>query len=346
MISKSPKVSVIIPARNAANFIAATIQSLREQTFGDWEAIVLDNSSDTTASIVSSLADNRVRIFSLPLSCGLSEIRNYGVSLATAPLVAMLDADDLAEPSRLRVQYDFMLKNPSIAMVGSSARVIDVNGRLTGVSWVVDSCTEDLAATLVFRNCFIHSSIMARRSVLTEMPYDHSMVVAEDMELWTRIADKYCVANLSQALVRYRSHLESISNRRRDLMRTAIGSIFQARLAKIGLAPSAADLECHLCFSILDSTQWNASLLDIEQWIHKIVAANLISQAYPPHILLRVLAREWYRVCSISGEPRISSVRSYLRPPLRRRFGAALIDAGKLLTRSYVRRLAKCAPDK
>jgi hypothetical protein len=126
---------------------------------------------------------------------------NRALSLARAPLIARLDADDLALPERLACQRRFLDTHPDVGLLGTAAREVDASGQLVSV---VTPPEDDAAIrrALIRRNPFVHSSVMIRRSTLTEVGgYDERLTVAQDYDLWMRMSRVTSLANLPTPLV-------------------------------------------------------------------------------------------------------------------------------------------------
>jgi len=128
-------VTVIMPARNAAGTIGKSIQSVRSQSFKDWELIVIDDASeDRTAEIVKWFIakDKRIRLLRLPKWRGVAAARNRGLDLARTRFIAFLDSDDAWEPQKLERQIAFMMESGTAITFGAYRRV-DVEGNTLGV---------------------------------------------------------------------------------------------------------------------------------------------------------------------------------------------------------------------
>jgi len=197
----TPAVSVLMGVWNGAPRVREAIESVLGQTLGDLELVVVDDgSTDATASILGSFDDARVRATRQPRG-GLTFALRSALGLARAPLVARLDADDVALPERLERQRDFLERHPEVGLLGTAAREVDATGREVGV---VRPPTEDAAlrGALIRHNPFVHSSVMMRRSALEQAGgYDPSFPVAQDYDLWMRMSRVTRMANLPEALV-------------------------------------------------------------------------------------------------------------------------------------------------
>jgi hypothetical protein len=205
-----PEVSVVVAVFNAAPWLGEAIESILGQTFADLELIVVDDgSTDGSPGIVRRYADDRIRLVELGRNGGQTAALNHGLRLATGTLIARLDADDRAHPTRLARQVEVLRADVTLGLVGSQAWRIDANGRRTGV---LDRCLEDASIRWygLFDNPFIHSSVTFRRSAIgSDGAYDERFAYAQDFELWSRVLSRLRGRNLAERLVDYRAHAGS-----------------------------------------------------------------------------------------------------------------------------------------
>lgn len=196
-----PAVSVVMAVFNGMPWIEGAVRSVLEQTAGDLELIVVDDgSTDATPDFLAAVEDPRVRAERRP-HAGLTPSLNHGLGLARAPLVARLDADDVALPERLARQRAFLDAHPEVGLLGTGAREIDVTGREVAR---IFPPTDDRAIrrALIRRNPFVHSSILMRRALAERLGgYDPTLPVAQDYDLWVRMSGVTRLANLPEALV-------------------------------------------------------------------------------------------------------------------------------------------------
>src|SRR5437660_557025 len=129
--SSCPPVTVLMSVYNGARFLNEAIESIRNQTFSEFEFLIIDDgSNDATPEILARhTADRRIRILRQE-NCGLIESLNRGFQEARGECIARMDADDIARPNRLAVQMEFLKSNPAIALVGGAIDVIDADGRI------------------------------------------------------------------------------------------------------------------------------------------------------------------------------------------------------------------------
>ena len=133
---------------------------------------------------------------------------NKGVDQSNTKYIARIDADDICEPTRLSSQLDVLEGDENLALVGSSAFLIDETGNDIGEVLVP---TIDVKERLFFKNSFIHSTILVRTDVLKKYRYDEEIRYAQDYNLWVKISQAYDLTNLKERLIKYRYHDESVS---------------------------------------------------------------------------------------------------------------------------------------
>ena len=188
----TPLVTVLIPAYNAAATIARAINSVLAQSFTDYEIIVVDDGSrDTTSEIVQSYDEAAIRLLRLPSNQGASTAVNEGLKIARGKFIAFLDADDEWLPSKVSTQIDALVRNPAAVMVTCGCRFVDSDGnvfREFGIPPPNTSKSEVwrllLAATFIAKPC-----VVARMEALQRVgPFDVALPVAEDQNMWIRLA--------------------------------------------------------------------------------------------------------------------------------------------------------------
>jgi glycosyltransferase involved in cell wall biosynthesis len=224
----TPAVSVIMPVRNGAAWLAESVASVQAQDFAGFELLVIDDgSADGTAAMLTSFAaaDPRIRVFRQPPR-GIVAALNTAIAQARARYLARLDADDRARPGRLSRQLAFMEAHPEIGLLGAWAEVIDDAGNAVGrLTSPADPAR--LARVLARTNPFVHSSVMMRTALVRRLGgYRSAFRAAEDYDLWLRMAEAAGIANLAEDLTQYRRHAASQSQR--DAVRQA----FSGRLAQ------------------------------------------------------------------------------------------------------------------
>ena len=196
-----PAVSVLMGVHNGAPWITWAVASVLGQTLGDLELIVVDDgSTDSTPTLLAAGRDPRLAV-ERQARAGLTPALNRALARARAPLLARLDADDVALPERLERQRTFLASHPDVGLLGTAARVVDERDREVDV---IRPPEDDRAIrrALIRRNPFVHSSVMLRRALVERVGgYDASFPVAQDYDLWLRLSRLTRMANLSEPLV-------------------------------------------------------------------------------------------------------------------------------------------------
>jgi glycosyltransferase involved in cell wall biosynthesis len=212
MTNDKIKITVLMPAYNASNYIGEAIESVLKQTFSEFELLIIDDgSTDNTANIVLSFSDSRIVFIQQP-NAGIANALNNGLHHARAEYIARFDADDICYENRLEVQYDFAQKNPEYIVVGSEVDYVDVRGNFV-FSYQPRGYTDEQIKKLSYSVCpFIHSSVLFRKSIVLQVggynPHAHSF---EDHFLWLQIIKKGKFYNLSQSLIKVRLNPESLT---------------------------------------------------------------------------------------------------------------------------------------
>ncbi len=213
----SPRISIIIPCYNAAETLAATLESALAQTFRHFELLIVnDGSTDNSEKIAKEYCrrDKRVRIYSTP-NQGVSAARNTGVALSSAQYIAFLDADDFWSPDKLALHLALMEKDNSIGVSFSKIMFLTQTGE-PSFTYSNGPFHEMQPAHLLYENPLCTSSnITVRREVFAEVGgFNESMSFAEDQEWLFRVLlqSNWKIKGLSQALVQYRASESGLSS--------------------------------------------------------------------------------------------------------------------------------------
>jgi hypothetical protein len=214
-LPSGPQVSVLIAVYNGLPYLEAALRSIMDQTLREIEIIVVDDAStDDTPAVLARLAteDTRIRVETLTENLRLPGALNRGLELVRAPLVARMDADDIADPKRLAVQKRFMDAHPDIILCGTSIRQIDAGGTHIRTSQRPRDavCCRWLSR---FGPPLMHPTYMFRYAeTLTPLPqYNPDFTVTEDYDFLVRLLGQGDVVSLGEVLLDYRVHGASIS---------------------------------------------------------------------------------------------------------------------------------------
>lgn len=217
---KSPIISVIMPVYNADEYLSASIESILNQTYKNFEFIIInDGSTDNSEKIICSYNDKRIKYIKYDSNLGYVARLNYGLSIASGTFIARMDADDISKPERLEKQLNFLNLNPSIALVGSCYEKIKDNINLGFKKQ--QQKPYQLKFRLLFGSNIAHPTVMFRRELidLNRYFYKSEFSPAEDYELWTRLVMEFELYNMPISLLYYRIHSNQISKTKSKIQR-------------------------------------------------------------------------------------------------------------------------------
>ena len=302
----APKVTVLIPVYNGHRYVAQAIESILDQTFTDFELLLIDDgSTDRSVDVLRSYSDPRVRLVLNERNLGIPGTLNKSLGLARGKYFAVLDNDDYARPERLERQVDFLERHPDFAAVGTWGVTTDEAGNTTGVIKRLLVASEEVQSHLLFRCCLLHPSVMAKTAVLREYGYSEEFVTCADFDLWTRVARTHRLASLPEILLHHREHAQRATNQNSDRSRQEKKSIIASQLASLGLEFSPEDLERHFLLRRMKSDHFvpdRAYLEWASAWLVRLRSANRGTSVYPQRAFARVVAETWLRACRRGSE--------------------------------------------
>jgi glycosyltransferase involved in cell wall biosynthesis len=233
----SPSISVLIPAYNAAAFIRETIDSILQQTESNFELILInDGSTDETHEIALELcnSDSRIRYFAQE-NQGIVATLNRGLELCRGEFIARMDADDIARIDRLQKQVALLKANPDVIICGSEADLLGPMKKKRKI-WVPGT-NYACRAVLPLSPCFIHPSVMFRRTAIDQgARYNSAFQYAEDYEFWHQLQAFGQLRNIKESLLEYRLHDGQLSQTKQNIQMETHLKISVAQLTKLGIS--------------------------------------------------------------------------------------------------------------
>jgi glycosyltransferase involved in cell wall biosynthesis len=216
---RNPKVSVLMPVYNGEEYLRESIESILNQTFRDFEFIIISEhgTSDESLAIIQSYSDERIRHIHNTTRLGLVVSLNLGLKEAKSEYIARMDADDISYPKRFEIQYNYMKKNPDCGLVASWNEVIDERGDRIEL-WKNNYSSEEIYYILNFRNCLTHTSTFFRKNLVISVNGYNESLKAEDYDLWLRLSKITRVHQIPKILVKWRYTEKSITGKGRDLL--------------------------------------------------------------------------------------------------------------------------------
>jgi glycosyltransferase involved in cell wall biosynthesis len=231
-----PLVSVILAAYNAEHYLREAIASILNQTFTDFEFIIIDDgSTDRTKAIIESINDPRIKLISRA-NKGLTPSLNEALQLAQGEFIARMDADDLSTPRRFELQLSYLREHPEVVLLGGAYDLIDDAGRyLTTITPPGDDATLQEHA-LSGRTPICHPLAMMRRDAMLKVGgYDETFKVAQDLDLWLKLGEVGKLAAVKEVLLQYRQHEESVSEKKQELQVANMKRACESAYARRGI---------------------------------------------------------------------------------------------------------------
>lgn len=301
---REPEVSVLMPAYNREHYIEDSIQSILDQTYTNFELIILnDGSSDKTLEKIASFKDSRIRLLQNDQNRGIAFSRNRLLQEAKGKFLALLDSDDISFPERLEVQLDFLKKNQDLLMVGTPCVAIDQQGAKIKSTWAFlqkrPTRPEEIKASLLFRNCFFQSSLMINVELLNGRQYDLNYPPFEDYELWTRMAATSQLANLEKAQILYRFHPENVSHKTNESFKFELNNkIIKKQFSHyFNYVPTPEELFIHGVWQFYTFDVGYDFLKNSRNWLKKIKELNRSNGVFNQAIFDGVVKRNWFDRC-------------------------------------------------
>lgn len=199
-----PEISVLMSVHNGRSHLSAAIESILDQTFGDFEFIIVnDGSTDGSDRVLSRWGrrDPRVRVIQ-QANRGLPAALNRGLREVRGRFVARMDADDVSLPQRLERQLDFMRTHPGVGVLGTEIAKMDAQGMLSTETWPLPSSPGLTLWRTLFDSALAHPTVLFRREVLERAGgYDERFRRAQDFELWMRLALQTRMQSLPEVLL-------------------------------------------------------------------------------------------------------------------------------------------------
>lgn len=209
MQKKDPIISVLMPTLNSEAYIAEAIESILNQTFTDFEFIIVNGpSDDNTLKIIERYAkkDKRIKLIKCKEKTSVTDALNQGLRYCNGKYIARMDSDDISLPDRFEKQVKYMNQNPNVGILGTA---IQIFGQQNKVLFYKKHIT---LLDLVNKCNLAHPSVMFRKSVLDKYDLKYLLTSAEDYDLWARAIKITNIHNLPVVLLKYRFHNHQATN--------------------------------------------------------------------------------------------------------------------------------------
>ena len=281
MNSDKPKISVLMPVYNGEQFLDKSIKSVLEQTFNNFEYIIInDGSTDDSLKIIESYEDSRIKIINFSKNMGIAAALNNGLNVAKGDYIARQDQDDISHPERFMLQVEY-LKNNDVDLVDANFIFIDENDHYIQDYEKRYFNPEETLSHLFFYE-LVHASIMCKRLIFTKYNIQYRKRPTEDYDLFIRLAKAGMRAGrLDKKLIKQRKHPGSMCGSDWYNIKKDIDLMRNEFVQDLGIEPTDYEKKLHIAFveqnlSILNQYQFREVLC----WANKIIKANSIKKIY------------------------------------------------------------------
>lgn len=235
------EVTVLMPVYNALPYLPEAVESIRRQTLEDWTFLIVDDgSTDGSLEYLERLEDRRIRVLRQAHE-GPAAASNRALGLCQTEFLARMDADDIAEPTRLEEQLAFLRQHPEVGLVGT--QIVPLGPLRAGRPSSLPTDHRAIYADLIRgRHAMCNPTIVCRTALLREVGGYHADGVLEDWAMFLSMGQRAELANLDRALLSYRIHAASTNNRHMGELRARIAfACDRARRKQAGLVPISYD---------------------------------------------------------------------------------------------------------
>ena len=302
---------------NGQSYLRETIESILNQTFKDFEFLIIDDgSTDQSATIIHEFRDVRIKYVSNEKNKGLPFSLNRGLELAQGEYIVRMDADDISVPSRLKKEVRFMDTHPEITACGSWIKTI---GHDAGYVHKYLTSPEDIKASLLFNTSMAHPTVILRKSDLLKYNLHYNTNFSyyeEDYDLWVKISQHKKLANIPSVLLFYRLHQKSVTYVNVEKRKAGVSYIRKEQLKKLGLSPSENEMRIHNSL-VPDKGESVLSFMEKESvWFIKILSANKKIPVYRTGSLNKVLFNRWRTIAGLNAKNGLFVWKKFYTSPL------------------------------
>lgn len=316
-MDSSPLLSVLLPVFNSEPFVAEAIKSVLNQSFKDFEFLIFDDcSTDKSFEIIEDFKrkDSRIKVFLNEKNLGVVESRNKLINLSKGKYIAWLDSDDIAFENRFEEEIKFLEEHPEIGMVGSYPIIIDENSKKTG-KWWFETDHQKLKIELFFHSPFLSSSVMIRKSCLPQNFYDSRFPVAEDFDLYSKISERFDVANIPKFLVKYRINSKGLSKSNTGKMEQLSVQVIKEHAERLGIKLDETTIKNLRKPKIASKIAFN-DIAEIEKSLILLKDMLLKNDRFDKTAVCEVIQKYWFETCRKSTHKGLEILKIFFRSPL------------------------------
>ncbi len=320
MSSTQPLISVILPVYNAAPYLRLSIESILNQTYSNFELLILDDhSTDGSSKIIEDYQDSRIRVIRHTTNLGLIACLNKGLEQAKGTYIARMDADDISLPHRFTTQLAFMEAHPAVGVCGSWVKYI---GQNKGTVMQYPTQHDQILTHFFFNKAtFCHPSVFLRNALLQkqQLTYPTKFPHAEDFAFWITLHHHCRLANIPQVLLQYRQHSQQVSLRHQATQRHWFIHTAQKFIQDYIPDITPNELDTHFNLFPFQAKVSIENLKEAHQWLLRLYHIDTPSFLCTPYVQ-QLLLQSWVNICQQSTPKGLNTLKLFVCSPLSKKY--------------------------
>lgn len=334
---EAPLVTVLMPVYNAGIYLEDAIKSILNQTFRDFEFLIInDGSTDTSLETIKSFNDSRINLVNNEINLKLIKSLNLGLKLAKGKYIVRMDADDISLPTRLEKQIEFLTTNLEYGLLGSWFEDFGENVKSKIVRYSSDDAT--IRIKHLHQTHISHPTAVIKKEIVqnNNIFFDEASVHGEDYDFWVRVS-QYCkISNFPEVLVRKRDHPQNITNLHANKMKETCTKVKMYQFKKMGVELNQVQTDIYSRFA---DPEWhfNENELDIlEDLLNKIILSNNNSAFVPVEAFRTYLAEKWFHLCYHNNKIKNQGFKRFHRASFSKYFNLNTVSKLKFRIKSSI----------
>lgn len=292
MPKHNPMISVIMSTYNEEKYIETSMKSLLNQTFEDFEIIIVDDAStDNTRKIIEGLNDERIYLICNEQNQGLTKNLNKALKCVRGKYIARMDGDDIALPERFEKQFKYMEKHQDTMLVSCYTKSFGDSDLI----FALPDHSEILKVRMLVRPVYAHPGFMMRRELIEAgYQYNEEYRTAQDYEFASRVAEKNKIGLVPEVLLLYRVHKKQISAKAGNQQFSNADKIRKRQLEHLGVELSEAEWEDYQMLVREVSADSLDDFRRVNDIINKMIESNQCTKVYDVQIMEKTLKQMLY----------------------------------------------------
>lgn len=307
-----PLISVVMAAYNAEAYITEAMESILNQSFGNFEFIIInDGSADGTLARINGFSDKRIVLINSEKNCGLAASLNKGIKAAKGKYIARMDADDISGPLRFEKQLFVLEKNPEYDVCVTPMKLFGTEASTNGEGDITD---KDIKAELIWGTPTNHATMLMKTEKIREhnLYYDETFGVGQDWKFWYDVRDHVKIYNLNELLYFYRRGQHNVTVQSKDKVKQRAIRMYELLFRDLGIQFTDQDLYLHQFINGFFYDRPNAETVILaRKWYRKLIDQNKLVAKYELDSFEATVAKKWDRLFYLIAPYGIKTASAY-----------------------------------